>query len=80
MHNTVITYVESYFSDEEPIVKEVGTIENAIITLQAALPRDTSFLWVSGTIYGGEGRENQIQFTLADMRSLVEYEPIFVVY
>lgn len=80
MHNTEITYIESYFSDDDPIVKEIGTIEDAMVTVHAALPWDTSFVRVSGMVYGGEGWENQVEFTLDDMRCLAEYEPIFVVY
>lgn len=61
---------------EEGKWKELGTISNSTVEINASLPNDMSGVIVHGKYHEGEGYYKDIKFSLDDMRDLTEYDII----
>lgn len=78
MTNVAITYTENM--DSKPITKGIGDLENELVSIQAELPNDMTYLRITGVVYGGEGYQNNIDFTIDTQRDVTEYQPIMISY
>lgn len=78
MYDVTINYIEGM--DSEVITEKANDFENELVTIKTQLPSDMSCIKITGKVMGGEGFEQNIEFTLDDMRDVSDYETIVIDY
>jgi PBP1b-binding outer membrane lipoprotein LpoB len=77
LENVEITFTPNGMNDTiEPIVKNIGSVENTKIIVKAFMETDNATIRIKGEFYGYQGDFELIDFILDDMRDSTSYEII----
>lgn len=72
LEDVQINYVA--YAGEEGEWKNLGTVSNAVVEINANLPTDSSGIFVTGKVLKSNGSYENIKFALDDMRDLSDYD------